>query len=115
MPRPIYLDYNATTPVDPEVLEAMLPYLRDECGNASSAHAYGYAAHEAVANARESVATLIAASPEEIVFTGGGSESNNQALKGVILSRLRPAAHVVTSAVEHPAVLETLAYMRHRF
>ena len=81
---PIYLDYNATTPVDPAVVDAMLPYLREHFGNPSSDHAYGYVAHAAVERARERVADLLGAGPGEIVFTGGGSEANNLALNGVI-------------------------------
>src|SRR5580704_12835999 len=86
---PIYLDYNATTPIDPAVLESMLPYLREHFGNPSSAHAYGKAAHEAVEKARGQVAAFIGAQPDEIVFTGGGSEASNQAIKGTCLRRPR--------------------------
>lgn len=110
--NPIYLDYNATTPTDPAVVEAMLPYLRDDFGNPSSTHAYGQKAHEAVARARRQVADLLGALPEEIVFTGGGSEASNQAIKGMVFARFRGifgrwarGAHVITSAVEHPATL----------
>jgi cysteine desulfurase len=85
---PIYLDYNATTPLDPAVVDAMLPYLREHFGNPSSSHAYGRTAHEAVDRARQQVAELIQARPEEIVFTGGGSEASNLAIKGVILPLL---------------------------
>src|SRR5215467_5205380 len=96
---PIYLDYNATTPVDPAVLEAMLPYLggtgREKgfghFGNPSSTHAYGKRAHDAVDQARAQVAALIGAQPDEIVFTGGGSEASNLALKGTVYQRLRDA------------------------
>src|SRR6185503_14744452 len=80
---PIYLDYNATTPVDPAVLDAMLPFLRDHFGNPSSTHAFGKTAHDAVEVARAQVAALIGAEPDEIVFTGGGSEASNHAIKGV--------------------------------
>src|SRR4051812_43727828 len=86
---PIYLDYNATTPLDPAVLEAMLPYLRDHFGNPSSAHAFGRTAHEAVEHARQQVAGLLGAQPDEIVFTGGGSEASNLALKGIVFAKLR--------------------------
>ena len=79
---PIYLDYNATTPVDPQVLEAMLPYLRGEFGNPSSAYALGRRAHEAVERARAEVAQLIGAEPDEIVFTGGATEASNMAIRG---------------------------------
>jgi cysteine desulfurase len=110
---PIYLDYNATTPVDPAVALAMTPYLRGEFGNPSSAHAYGQRAREAVERARAQVAALLGAAAEEVVFTGGGSEASNHALKGLALPALasgRPV-HIVTSAVEHPATLEPCAFL----
>jgi cysteine desulfurase len=113
--RPIYLDYNATTPIAPEVLDAMLPFLRDHFGNPSSRHAYGAAAHEAVDRARSQVADLIGCRPDEIVFTGAGSEANNLAIKGVALARRGQGDHLITSAVEHPAVLETCRYLVGRF
>ncbi len=100
---PIYLDHNATTPIDPAVRDAMRPYLGDRFGNPSSAHGYGRAARAAVDRARAEVASLLGAAPEEIVFTGGGSEADNQAVFGA--ARARPGGHVVTTAVEHPAVL----------
>jgi len=113
----IYLDHNATTPVDPAVLEAMLPYLRDAYGNASSVHELGRAAREAVEKARAQVARLLGAEPREIVFTSGGTEADNQAIRGVLeLARTpegRPG-HVVTSAIEHPAVLNTCQYVAKR-
>ena len=84
---PIYLDHNATTPVDAHVLEAMLPFLRGEFGNPSSAYALGRRAHEAVERARAEVAQLIGAAPEEIVFTGGATESTNLAIRGPATSR----------------------------
>ena len=86
--NPIYLDYNATTPLDPAVFEAMLPYLREHYGNPSSAHSLGQNAHNAVEQARRQVADLLHAHPDEIVFTGGGSEASNLALKGVAVARL---------------------------
>src|SRR6267378_1133779 len=110
---PIYLDYNATTPLDPAVVEAMLPYLRTHFGNPSSTHAYGKTAHDAVDHARSQVAALLGAEPEEIVLTGGGSEASNQAIKGAVFAKLQgvfgrlfsgvAAPHVITSAIEHPA------------
>ena len=107
----IYLDYNATTPVAPEVLAAMLPYLEREFGNPSSAHAYGVPANAAVAQARAEVADLIGARSDEIVFTSGGTEATNHALKGLAFAALNappPARRrIVVSAVEHPATLET--------
>ena len=100
---PIYLDHNASTPVLPQVLEAMLPYFSQHFGNPSSQHAFGRAAKAAVELAREQVAGLIGASPDEIVFTSGGTESNNLAIFGA--SAARPYKHhLVTSSIEHPAV-----------
>ena len=99
---PVYLDYNATTPVDPGVLKAMLPYLREEFGNPSSAHALGRRAHEAVEWARGEVAALIGASPDEIVFTGGGTEASNMAIRGAATMNPDRRA-VVTTNIEHPA------------
>ena len=104
---PIYLDYNATTPVDPVVVEAMLPYLSTHFGNPSSSHSYGCAAHEAVNNARAQVAQLFGCSPAEITFTGGGSESDNLAIRGVVLARSGKGNHIITQVTEHPAVLNT--------
>ena len=100
--QPIYLDNNATTPIDPEVLEAMLPYLREQFGNPSSAHALGGPAHDAVERARGEVAALIGASPDEIVFTSGGTESSNMAIRGA--AAMNPARRaVVATNIEHPA------------
>jgi cysteine desulfurase len=104
MRRPIYLDYNATTPVAPEVLEAMLPYLAEHFGNPSSSHAYGRRAREAVEVARAEVAALIGAQPDEIVFTGCATESNNLAILGVTRALGATRRHLVTSSIEHPAV-----------
>ena len=112
---PIYLDYNATTPIDPAVVDAMEPYLRERFGNPSSAHAHGRAAREALDRSRAQVAALLGAAPDEIVFTGGGSEASNLALKGVFFAALAKAPaqdlHVITSAVEHPATLEPCAFL----
>ncbi len=106
--KPIYLDYNATTPIDPAVREAMLPYLGDEFGNPSSTHAYGQSAHLAVETARSQVAELLGAEPDEIVFTGGGSEASNLAIKGVLSN----SDHVILSAIEHPATSQPVEYLR---
>src|SRR5437868_2976386 len=97
----IYLDYNATTPVDPAVLAAMLPYLREHFGNPSSTHTYGRTAAAAVEKARGQLAALVNAQPDEIVFTGGGSEASNHAIKGCLGAP--PMGHVIRGAVEHPA------------
>jgi cysteine desulfurase len=103
--RPIYLDYNATTPVDPGVVEAMLPYLREHFGNPASTHAYGAPAAAAVDRARGQVAALLGCGPAEIVFTSCASESDNLAVKGVAFALRERGRHLITSAVEHPAVL----------
>lgn len=108
MTRPIYMDHHATTPVDPRVLEAMLPYLRERFGNAASrGHAYGWEAEEAVELAREQVAALIGASPREIIFTSGATESDNLALKGAAAAYQARGRHLVTARTEHNAVLDT--------
>ena len=118
---PIYLDYNATTPIDPAVVDAMLPYLRAHHGNPSSSHVYGKAAHQAIDQARSQVAALLGASPEEIVFTSGGTEASNHALKGAVFAKLqgifgrlfgRLGGHIVTSAIEHPATLQPCDFLR---
>ena len=107
MHLPIYLDCNATTPVDARVLEAMLPYFTERYGNASSkGHAYGWAAEEAVEQAREQVAALIGAEAREVVFTSGATESINLALKGVAEAYVRKGRHVVTVETEHKATLD---------
>jgi cysteine desulfurase len=103
----IYLDHNATTPVDPRVLEAMLPILRDGFGNPSSLHWFGQHARGALEEARGEVAALIGASPTEIVFTGSGTEADNLALRGVALASREPRRKILYSAVEHHAVVNT--------
>jgi len=104
--RRVYLDHNATTPVAPEVLAAMLPYFSEEYGNASSIHTFGQRARGAVEEARESVAALLGARPAEIMFSSGGTESNNHAIFGVAGAALGGRKHVITSAIEHSAVLD---------
>lgn len=99
-PPPVYLDYNATTPVDPRVRDAMMPWLGERWGNPSSAHAHGRQAAEAVAHAREQVARLVGARPTQVIFTGGGTEADNLALRGPRVTRRK----IVVSAVEHPAI-----------
>jgi len=101
----IYLDYNATTPVDPAVLDAMLPYFAESFGNASSIHSPGQRARGAVDASRASVAALMGAKPSEIVFTSGGTESDNLALFGVVAASQEPRKHIITTAIEHHAVL----------
>jgi cysteine desulfurase len=112
MTEPIYLDYNATTPVAPEVVDAMLPFLREHFGNPSSSHPYGRRAAEAVAEARSQVAALIGARPAEIVFTGCATEANNLALLGAAHALGTRSRHVVVSAVEHPAVMAPAEQLR---
>lgn len=109
---PIYLDNNATTPVDPRVVEVMLPYLRERFGNPSSDHVYGHNAKAAITQARHEVAALIGAQPEEIVFTGCATEANNLALLGAArAARQGGRTSLVTSAVEHPSVLQPLRHL----
>ncbi len=109
--RPIYLDYNATTPIDPRVAEAMRPYVDEHFGNPSSSHAYGATAKKAVERARRQVAGLLGCRPYEVVFTGGGSESNNHAIRGVARAYRAKGNHIITSAVEHPAVTEVCRFL----
>ncbi len=110
--RAIYLDYNATTPIAPAVQEAILPFLAEHYGNPSSNHTLGRACHEAVEDARLRVARLLGADRDEIIFTSGGTESNNLALKGVAFRHARGASgHVIISAVEHPAVIEPARWL----
>jgi cysteine desulfurase len=112
--RRVYLDYNATTPVAPEVLAAMLPYFGEEYGNASSIHTFGQRARGAVEEARESVAALLGARPAEIMFSSGGTESNNHAIFGVVGAAQGVSKHVITSAVEHSAVLDPCRALEER-
>jgi len=109
--KPVYLDHNATTPVDPEVFEAMRPYLTEHFGNPSSPHFYGVEARKAVEKSRTQVAGLLDCEPEDVVFTSGGTEANNHAIKGACLARRDKGRHIVTSAVEHPAVIEVCRYL----
>jgi len=110
--KQIYMDHSATTPVDPEVFNAMIPYYTDSYGNASSIHALGRIARRAVDEAREAVANLIGASFKEIVFTSGGTEANNHAIISYLNSNLKAGKHIITSAVEHHAVLDTCQFMQ---
>ena len=107
----VYLDHNATTPVLPAVLEAMTTVFRDDFGNASSVHAFGQAAKRRLEEARRQVAHALGAQPNEIVFTSGGTEADNLAILGLVRYDTRPVKHVITSAIEHPAVLETCAQL----
>jgi cysteine desulfurase NifS len=112
----IYLDYNATTPVDPIVLDAMMPYLEKHYGNPSSPHAYGLETKNAIENARAQVASAIGCRPAEIFFTSGGTESNNMAIKGAAFQMEGHGNHIITSSIEHPAVTEVCHYLgKHGF
>jgi cysteine desulfurase len=111
MGKPIYLDYNATTPHDPEVIDAMRPFLEKDFGNPSSSHWYGTRPKKAVMEARRRVASLLNCEAEEIVFTSGGTESNNHAVKGVAMACREKGNHIITSQIEHPAILEVCAYL----
>lgn len=112
---PIYLDYNATTPVDPRVIEAMLPYLTTHFGNPSSGHHYAEQPRRALATARQQVARLIGAAPDEIVFTGSGSEADALAIHGAVLAHRKPSdVQVITQVTEHPAVLEACRALHRR-
>ena len=106
----IYLDYNATTPVAPEVFRAMRPYLEAEFGNPSCDYALGRRARDAVQQARQEVAALLGCTPQEIVFTSGATEANNTVLKGVAAHHGR--GHIITAATEHPAVLAPCRYLQ---
>lgn len=112
--KPIYLDYNATTPIDPEVAEAMRPYIFNRFGNPSSSHWYGVQTKEAVEKARNQVANLLNCNPDEVVFTGGGSESNNYAIKGAAFANREKGNHLITSSIEHPAVIEVCKYLQEK-
>jgi len=112
MKLPIYLDNHATTPVDPRVLDAMLPYFKDQFGNAASRnHSFGWEAEEGVEKARKQVASLIGATAKEIVFTSGATESNNLALKGVAQMYAEKGNHIITAASEHKAILDTCKHL----
>ncbi len=107
----VYLDYSATTPVKPEVLDAMMPYLKDFYGNPSSLHSYGRENKKAMDTARDQVAKTFNAKPEEIFFTGGGSESDNWAIKGAAAALKTKGRHIITSSIEHHAVLHTCQHL----
>ena len=109
--RPIYLDYNASTPIDPLVAAAMRPFLEDHFGNPSSGHWAAAGAKAAIEDARSNVAQLLGAEADEVVFTSGGSEANNLALKGVAWAAKVKGGHIITSAVEHPSVLEPCRFL----
>ena len=107
----IYLDYNATTPIDPQVAEAMLPFVHGLFGNPSSSHSFGLKARQGVEQAREQVSDLLGCSSGDLIFTSGGTEANNHAIKGVAQAYRGRGNHIITSAVEHPAVTEVCRYL----
>lgn len=111
MIKPVYLDYNATTPLGPGVLDAMMPFFEEYFGNPSSTHWYGIMLGKAVKNARRQVASLLNCKPEEIIFTSGGSESNNFAIKGVAQALRHKGNHIITSQIEHSAVLDVCGFL----
>ena len=112
--KKIYLDHNSTTPLHPEVLEAILPYYKESFGNPSTIYSFGQETRKATDEAREKVANLIGASPEEIIFTSGGTEADNLALKGVAAALEKKGKHIITSSIEHHAVLSALEYLEKR-
>lgn len=112
--RVVYLDYNATTPLDERVLEAMMPYLTEQYGNPSSIYRFAQTARKAVEDARAKVAALLNANEREIVFTGGGTEANNYAIKGVAFANRHRGNHIITSQIEHHAVLNVCKYLEER-
>lgn len=109
--EPIYLDYNATTPIDPRVANVMKPFLTQSFGNPSSSHWFGIESRKAILKAREQVAALINCKPEEIVFTSGGTEANNYAIRGYAYANRHKGNHIITSVIEHPAILEVCKYL----
>jgi len=111
MEKPIYLDYNATTPIDSEVIDAMTPFIKEHFGNPSSSHYYGQITKKAVDKARKQVANFLNCSTNEIIFTSGGTESNNFAIKGTAFALIKKGNHIITSKIEHPSVLETCKFL----
>jgi cysteine desulfurase len=112
--KKVYLDYAATTPVDPEVIRAMEPYFFAAFGNPSSIHVYGQEAKKAIEDARESVASFLSARPEEIFFTSGGTESDNFALEGIAFANEKKGNHIIITAIEHHAVSEPAKFLEKR-
>jgi len=112
--KPIYLDYNATTPIAPEVAQIMIDHIESNFGNPSSAHWFGFKAQDAVNTARQKTANLLGCQPEEIIFTSCATEANNLAIQGTLLRYTPEKTHVITSAIEHPAVLEVCNFCRNK-
>jgi cysteine desulfurase len=111
MGKPVYLDYNATTPIDPDVINEMIPFIQSGFGNPSSSYTIGRDNQEAISRARKQVASLINARPEEITFTSGGTESNNHAIRGAALAHQGKGKHIITSSIEHPAVTNVCRHL----
>ncbi|QEG22740.1 cysteine desulfurase family protein [Mariniblastus fucicola] len=109
--KQIYLDYNATTPIDASVVEAMMPFFQTHFGNPSSTHSVGRAAREAIEDARAKVSALIGCDRDEVIFTGGGTEASNMAIKGVMFAGGEPGGHMITTAIEHPATIEPARFV----
>src|SRR5215472_1550089 len=114
IPFPIYLDHAATTPVDPAVVEAMLPFFTEKYGNPASIYSVGLAAREGVERARQAVAQALNATPGEIIFTSGGTESDNTAIRGIVKEHQSRGRHLLTTPIEHHAVLEPLEALAHQ-
>ena len=112
--KPIYLDYAATTPVHPEVVKEMLPFFTEKFGNPSSIYSCGQEAKEALEQSRRRIAKFLGCRPEEIVFTGSGTEADNFALEGIAFANEKKGNHIITSAVEHHAVFETCKFLEKR-
>jgi len=112
--KKIYLDYAATTPLDKRVLKAMLPYFSGKFGNSMSLHGFGQEAKLALEKSRKEVASLISAEPEEIIFTGSATDSNNLALKGIALANKGKGKHIIISPIEHPCVAESAEWLEER-
>ena len=110
--KSIYMDYAATTPVDPRVKQAMEPYWTDHFGNSSSGHTIGQDAARVIESARQNIADMLNAGPEEIVFTGSGSEADNMAIKGICYNMKDKGNHIITTNIEHSAVLKTCEFMK---
>src|SRR5919199_280648 len=115
MTRPIYLDHAATTPTDPRVVEAMLPYFGDQYGNPSSIYSLGRMARRAIDRSRDMLAEVLGCKPNEVIFTGCGSESDNLAIKGVAFARQDEGKHLITTKIEHHAVLHTCEWLERYF
>ena len=112
--KKVYLDYAATTPTDPEVMKAMEPYFFEKFGNASSIHSFGQEAKGAIEDSRLALASFLGADPSEIVFTSGGTESNNFAIQGVAYTLEKKGNHIITTSIEHHAVIEPCKFLEKR-